>query len=159
MKNNRAQFYRWCHTKRRLVWADAFWYCRTWNICMHKMLTIFFGYDTDYRIKFVKVAEYNFIVGVLLKEGLAGSQPAIPYSLGMTTTKVLRHIFLWHRSAVSCKWAVNTGGCTVLFNYSLNHDNYLELWDVILWLYCIHVFMFIMEQKSCIKFNGVISLK
>ncbi len=54
----------------------------------------FFWYDTDYKIYFVKIADYKSKVSVIPKEGLAG--PANP-SFGRTTTKILRSVFPWHR--------------------------------------------------------------
>ena len=57
-------------------------------------------HDIDYRMWSLKVAVYNFIVGVLPKKGwralIGKTQLANP--LDMTTTKIVGHDFSWHSS-------------------------------------------------------------
>ncbi len=52
-------------------------------------------YDTDYKISFVSVTEYNSIISVISKKGSTKLVPAKP-SFGVTTTKTLSPVFAWH---------------------------------------------------------------
>ncbi len=57
----------------------------------------FFWYDTYWKIKSVKAAEYNFVVGVIPKEGVAG--PCPPILLWVWQRKDLKAHFLVTRTA------------------------------------------------------------
>ncbi len=63
----------------------------------------FFGYDTDYKIVLGCLHRLYSLVSVIPKERLV--RPGLPIlaypSFGMTTTKILRHVFPWHSSYIN----------------------------------------------------------
>ena len=63
-----------CNSKQRLGW--------------HQPSQAFFWYDAYYKILSVKTTEYNSVVSVIPKEGLAGTGPPKP-TFGMTPTPLI----------------------------------------------------------------------